>query len=74
MCCTNTDNILKFESKDKQMVNDIDNIEYLLPGPNSNIDKRVSTEITEQLQGEFKDVFNEIRCFNGTFSLQVKPR
>ena len=72
-CCTNTDSIFKFENKDKAMVTDNDNIEYFLPGPNSNIDKKVSTEITQQLQREFKDVFNGIRCFNDTSLLQVKP-
>ena len=33
----------------------------------------VSAEITQQLQREFKDVFDGIGCFNGTFSLQVQP-
>ena len=50
-----------------------DNIKYLLPGPNSDIDKRASAEMTQHLQRELKNVFNEIRCFNGTFSLQIKP-
>ena len=54
------------------MVTD-DNIEYFLPDPNSDINKRVSTEITQQLQRELKDVCNGIICLNGTFSIQVKP-
>ena len=70
--CTNTDSILEFENKNEPMVTDNGNIEYFLPGPNSNIDKRVSAEIT-QLHREFKDAFNGIRCFNGTFLSQVKP-
>ena len=55
------------------MVTDIDNnnTKYILPGTNSNNDKMVSAEITKQLQKEFKDVFNDIGCFNGTFSLQI---
>ena len=53
--------------------NDNNNITYFLPGPNSDSDTRGSTDITQQLQKEFKDVFNGIGCFNGTFSLQVKP-
>ena len=32
----------------------------------------MSTEITQQPQREFKDAFNGIRCFDGTFSLQLK--
>ena len=39
-CCTNTDNISKLENKDKPMVTDNDNIEYFLPVPNSNINKK----------------------------------
>ena len=30
-------------------------------------DKRASTEIMQQLNIKFKDVFTEIVCFNGTF-------
>ena len=71
--CTNTDSISKFQNKDKPMVTDNDSIKYFLQGPNSDINKRVSTEIIQQLQREFKDEFNGIWCFNGTFSLQVKP-
>ena len=56
------------------MINDTDNynIKYFIPGPNNDADKKASDEITKQLQREFKDVFNWIRCFDGTFSLQVK--
>ena len=41
--------ILKFENKDKPVVTDNDNIEYFIPGLNSNIDRRASAEITQQL-------------------------
>ena len=41
-----TDNISKFEN-DKPMVADNNNIKYFLPGPNSKIDKRMSTKITQ---------------------------
>ena len=33
-------------------------INYFLPGPNQDNDKRVSAEITEQPQRDFKDVLN----------------
>ena len=46
-------------------------INYFLPGPAQDNDKRVSAEITQQLQRYFKDVFNGIGCFDGTFSLQL---
>ena len=35
--------------------------------------KRVSAEIKQQLQIDFKDVFTGIGSLDGTFSLQVKP-
>ena len=46
---TNTDNISKFEDEEKPMVTDNgnNNIEYFLPGPNSDNDKRVRAEITK---------------------------
>ena len=37
------------------------------------VTKRAIDEIAQQIQREFKDVFNGIRYFDGTFSLQVKP-
>ena len=37
------------------------------------MDKRKSTELTQQLHKEFDNVFNGIGCFDGTFSLQLKP-
>ena len=54
------------------MLNDHE-IDCLLLGPNQESDKRASTEITKQLQRDFEDVFSEIGCFDGVFSLQVKP-
>ena len=74
-CYTNTQNMSDFGNEDKPMVtdNDSNNIKYFLPGPNSDSDQRVIAEITQQIQKEFNDVFNGIECFNGTFSLQVKP-
>ena len=42
---TNTNNVLKFESKDKPMVTDNDNntIKYFPPGPNSDSDNHTIT-------------------------------
>ena len=48
-------------------------INHFHPGPNQENDKKVSTEITQQLQRDFKNVFNGIGCFDETFLLQVKP-
>ena len=65
----------KSNNKDKATVIDNENrkINYFLPGPNQDIDKRMSTEITQQLQRDFKDIFTRIGYFDGTFSLHVKP-
>ena len=47
-------------------------IEYFLPGPNKENEKRASTNITKHIQKEFEEVFMAIECFEGMFSLQVK--
>ena len=47
-------------------------IEYFLPDPSKESDKKASTDIAKQLQKEFEDVFTGIGCFDRTFSLQVK--
>ena len=48
-------------------------INYFLPGPSQDNYKRMSAEITQQIQRDFKDVFTGIGCCHGTFSLKVKP-
>ena len=60
--------------KDKSMVidNEPNKMNYFLPGPSQDSNKRVNTEITQQPQRDFKDVFTGIGCFDGTFSLEVK--
>ena len=70
----NTEGISKFYTKDNSMVIDKEpnTINYFLPGPNQDNDKRVSAKITQQLQRYFQNVFTGIVCFDGTFSLQVK--
>ena len=45
---------------------------YFLSGPNKDNYKRMSVEITKQLQRDFEDIFSRIGCFDGMFSLQVK--
>ena len=42
-------------------------INYFLPGPDQENDKRASAEIIQQILREFKDVFNGIGCFDGNF-------
>ena len=47
-------------------------INYFLPGPNREVDKRVSTTITKLMHNEFPDDFSGIGCFEGIHLLQVK--
>ena len=47
-------------------------IHYILLGPSQHNNNRVSAEIMQQLQRDFKDVFTRIGCFDATFSLQVQ--
>ena len=71
----NTDSILEFKNKDKPAVFDkeLNTINNFLPGPDQDDDKTASTENTQWLKRDFKDVFNGIGCFDGMFSLQLKP-
>ena len=73
-CYTITGSILKSDNTDKTTVNNkLSNTKgYFLPGPNCDSDKKKSAEITQQLQRDFKDVFNGIGSFDGTFELQLK--
>ena len=50
-----------------------DKMEYFLSGPSYDSNKKRSAETTQQLHKDFQDVFNGIGCFDGTFSLQLKP-
>ena len=63
---------LRSNSADKPTVNN-NEINYFLPGPNQDNDKRVSAIITKHLQRDFEDVFSRIGCFDVAFSLQIKP-
>ena len=73
-CYTNTssNSNLNSNSTEKPMVNS-NEIDYFLPGPNQDNDKRLSTEIIKQLQRDFEDVLCRMGCFDGKFLLQAKP-
>ena len=74
-CYANTDIISTFNNKDKQTVTgkEPNTVNYFFPGPNQDNETRGSAEITQQLQRDFEDVFTGIGCFDGMFSLQIKP-
>ena len=57
------------------MVTDNENskINYFLPGPSVENYKRANTDIIQQLQRDFIDVFTGVGSFDGSFSFQVKP-
>ena len=73
-CKAKTGSISKFDNKDKPTVTDKESntMNNFLPCLNQDNDKRMTAEITQQLQRDFKDVFTGIHCFDETFSLQVK--
>ena len=45
----------------------------MLSSPNIEVNKRKSTELTQKIHNVFDNVFNGTGCFEGTFSLQLKP-
>ena len=47
--------------------------EYFLSGPTYESNKKKSSESKQQIHKDFDDVFNGTGCFEGTFSLQLKP-
>ena len=74
-CCINTDSISKSGNNSKKSMAKI-NLDkptnYFIAGPTCGNEKRKSAESTQQIHKEFLDVFNDIWCFKGTFSLQLK--
>ena len=73
--CTNMDEDLKIgnngnRSSNNTSINTLTN--YLLSSPNMEADKRKNIELMQKIHNMFDNVFNGIRCFEGTFSLQLK--
>ena len=74
--CTNMkrDTINKQDANiQKDQDTPINPINYFTSSSNIDADKRKSIEMTQIIQDKFGDVFNSIGCFEGTFSLQLKP-
>ena len=73
--CTNMDADLKINNNANGYsytnVNTLTN--YFLSLPNIMADKRKNSELTQRVHNIFNNVFNAIGCFQGTFSLQLKP-
>ena len=75
-CCTNKDSIstsTNNNTKPTVETKAIKSMEYFLAGPTYDSDKRKSVESTQQIYEDLDDVFNCIGCFEGKFSLQLKP-
>ena len=64
--------ILTIQISQWSIINQLIQYDSFLLDPSCDSDKKMSAEITWQLQRDFEDVFNGIGCFDGTFSLQVK--
>ena len=75
-CYTNVDSSSKSrDNKTKAMVETKSHktTKYFLSGLYYESNKKKSAESTHQIHKDFNDVFNGIGCFEGTFSLQLKP-
>ena len=72
---SNTESISKSNNKNKSMVESrlSNTVEYFLSGPTYDSNKERNAETTHLLQKDFEDVSNGSRCFDDTFSLQLKP-
>ena len=55
---------LKIKISQQLLIKEPNTMNYFHPGPNQDNDKTVSAEITQQLQRDFKDVFNGIGYFD----------
>ena len=54
--------------------NDKQKTKYFVAGPEKEANTEASVKLTVCFQTEFKDVFSDIGCSDGTFLLQVKDR
>ena len=59
---------------DQNVSNNSDNsVNYFFFSSNITADKRQSSKMTQRIHDRFSNIFNGIGCFEGTFSLQLKP-
>ena len=74
--CTdrNTAGVIKQDANSKNGKNQSNkSINYFYSTENTEVDRRKSDVMTQNIHNTFGDVFNGIGCFKGTFSLQLKP-
>ena len=53
--------------------NSNNSVNYFFSSSNIMANKKQSSEMTQKIHNRFGNVFNGIGCFEGTFSLQLKP-
>ena len=53
--------------------NSNNSVNYFFSSSNIMAGKRQSSEMTQKIHNRFDNIFNGIGCFEGTFSLQLKP-
>ena len=74
--CTNTDaGVINKQNANcqKDQNNSNKSINYFFSSSNRMADKRKSNKMTQRIHNRFGNVFNGIGCFEGTFSLWLKP-
>ena len=74
--CANTDAEFKTKqgAKSQNGKNNANKtINYFFSSSNVDADKRKSSKLMWEIHNTFGDVFNGTGCFEGTFSLQLKP-
>ena len=71
--CTNTytAEIIKQKSNGRNQSTKL--IYYFYSSKDPEADKSQSDDMTQKMHNTYGDVFNGIRCFEGTFSLQLTP-
>ena len=68
---TNTAGIIKQKSNGQNQSTKL--INYLYSSKDTEADKRWSNDMTQNIHNKYANVFNGIGCFEGMFSVQLKP-
>ena len=67
-CYTETNLYLNPITNQVAIDNNNSQIDYFLPDPNKEADRRTSVKITKQMHYKFADAISGIRCFEGKVS------
>ena len=72
-CCTNVNTVGIIKQIANSQIQPNKLINYFYSSKNTEADKRESDAMTQKIHNTYDNVFNGIGCFEGTFSLQLKP-